>query len=71
MDPNALLDDLLLLISEANTASDKVAALNYRAISERFQALDEWIMKGGFLPTDWELSSRPALIHEKQKRKDA
>lgn len=23
-------------------------------MAEKFQALDEWLSKGGFLPTDWQ-----------------
>lgn len=69
MDPNQCLKEIRLLVSEMDTASDETAAINYGTLAERIKALDEWIMKGGFLPTDWELWSRPALIYEKQKGK--
>jgi hypothetical protein len=36
------------MVSEIETAD------SYNEISELFQALDEWISKGGFLPKDWK-----------------
>lgn len=54
MDPN----ETLRLLREAITGLFAVDTDNASydpavEIAERFQALDEWLSKGGFLPTDW------------------
>jgi hypothetical protein len=59
MDPNAALERLRTLAIEALKEDDALdphlAVLAIRAIemAEKFQALDEWITKGGFPPDDW------------------
>lgn len=37
-------------------ASDSDMSGTAVEMAEQFQALDEWIIKGGFLPKDWEKS---------------
>lgn len=48
MDPNKTLRDLRLALDL------KPAPSTSRFLAEQFTALDEWLTKGGFLPTDWE-----------------
>lgn len=49
-DPNEALRELRHLI-EINGEEDYS-----EEIAEKFQALDEWLSKGGFLPEDWRLA---------------
>jgi hypothetical protein len=56
MDPNANLEEARriadrLLNQDAEDGSD---VEDGRRLAELVQALDEWIMKGGFLPRDWQ-----------------
>lgn len=61
MDVNATLAKLREIIKFADMApvmNDPVAAAAILATAagefeEQFKALDEWLSKGGFLPTDW------------------
>ncbi len=48
MDPNEALETLREAYLEANEY-DQVGA-----VLETFNALDEWITNGGFLPDDWQ-----------------
>lgn len=48
MDPNAALEALRLAV---RSDEDSQAA---------FEALDEWLSKGGFLPAAWDTGERPA-----------
>jgi len=56
LDPNKCLKELRLLVYE--DASVHTAAYNYDELAERFKALDEWIMNGGLLPADWEITKQ-------------
>jgi hypothetical protein len=51
MDPDAALVELRALIYKS--ANDEADEWDHDRISELFQALDMWLMKGGFLPKDW------------------
>ncbi len=55
MDPNVTLLELrrkMTVLKEGNISTkDKDRLLD--ALVEEFEALDEWISRGGFLPTDW------------------
>lgn len=51
MDPNATLAEIRELIETENTLKDGQYTDD---IIERFEALDEWLSKGGFLPADWD-----------------
>lgn len=66
MDPNETLKELrkaLKGLDEALATRDAVESLvdpykdydddDVRNAVERFQALDEWLSQGGFLPRDW------------------
>lgn len=52
MDPDEALRNIRSLIKQATHHSD-IAAL----LMEQFEALDEWLSKGGALPEDWEDNS--------------
>jgi len=60
MDPNAALRGLKELLSEP--LNDKTASelrLHLREIGEQFEALDEWLAKGGFRPSEWDPDPMP------------
>ena len=63
MDPNAALDNMKAAIDdmvdycEPRTEHDAAAQLMTRVI-EAFEALDEWLRKGGAMPADWYRESR-------------
>jgi len=54
MDPNATLTELRDLIDEyyEDGPTDRLT----RLLVDHFQALDNWIKGGGFLPDDWDWS---------------
>lgn len=54
MDPDVCLQKIRELIVELR-GSSKISTTEACAdeISEHFEALDEWISKGGFMPADW------------------
>lgn len=54
MDPNETLRLLRLTIKQMAVDEDPgVRAAHAAEVAEYFEALDEWISKGGFLPRDW------------------
>jgi hypothetical protein len=60
MDPNAALKRLKELLAEP--LNDKDASelrLLLREVGEQFEALDEWLVKGGFPPSDWDPDPMP------------
>lgn len=80
MDPEAKLEELRKLAAEIITLQDAFgetqdAVRALERISEKadelaqgFQALDEWLKKGSFLPNDWKRqSSALGLIEEKRR----
>jgi hypothetical protein len=56
MDPNANLAEQRRIVARINEEQYSAKDLIYDAIrlAELVQALDEWIAKGGFLPTAWQ-----------------
>lgn len=54
MDPNAALAELRAAVADIEdqccAEHGEMAGQN---IAEKFAELDAWIMKGGFLPSDW------------------
>lgn len=63
MDPNEALKNLRDTIGLATALSDGdpvdfTAEQILADMTEDVQALDEWLSKGGFLPTDWRMSRR-------------
>jgi len=52
MDPNANLKEILELAGKISIDADSDSELEVR-LAELVMALDEWICKGGFLPSRW------------------
>lgn len=52
MDPNATLDQIRALV--ANLGSEDQITLEAQQLAEHFQAMDQWLTAGGFLPGDWQ-----------------
>lgn len=54
MDPNTTLDELRELVEAANRNDELLDwQLVAEELADRFAALDQWLSRGGFLPTDW------------------
>lgn len=53
MDPNAALAALREQAAALTADGDYADAQDVEAFVEQFQALDEWLSKGGFLPSAW------------------
>lgn len=55
MDPNTVLDQIRALIKQSEETDNPfhAADLCIEAI-DSFQSLDEWLCKGGALPTAWD-----------------
>lgn len=58
MDPNVALRALRALAAKVlydheNAEGNGVDQDDARALAERFQHLDEWLSRGGFLPQPW------------------
>lgn len=54
MDPNVALAEIRHLILEIQNADQEDARLEAGAeLIDYFEALDGWLSRGGFLPTDW------------------
>jgi len=51
MDPNAALEAILGAIEDVGYGDDRETL---RRMVENFEALDEWLSKGGFLPERWK-----------------
>ena len=49
MDPDAMLSSLRAEAQEILRGEEPSPA----AMAEAFEALDQWLSKGGFLPSDW------------------
>jgi hypothetical protein len=63
MDANATLAELRVLttIMAAGEGTDAEWAADAERVAELFTALDEWIMRHGFLPMDWHRALIAAL----------
>lgn len=53
MDPNMTLHELRELCGEALAESGNKRADLVDEIAERFDALDQWLSRGGFVPSAW------------------
>lgn len=53
MDPNATLAELRTLVRAILTAPESDASDDADSMAEHFQALDQWLSRGGFRPADW------------------
>lgn len=59
MDPNDVLKNLRKALAATTCAGDESDAYDALvAAAEAFEALDEWLRKGGTLPSDWYRESR-------------
>jgi hypothetical protein len=58
MDPDVTLKEIRAAMSDWLNAEDDALDANSTAAADRlvghFQALDDWLSKGGFLPAGWE-----------------
>jgi len=60
MDVNETLRTMRKLVSDTNlTPSYEDAARIGTELADAFEALDEWLSKGGFLPSDWNANRLP------------
>ena len=71
MDPTTCLDEIRRLVHEINFYRDlatphgdaEVTSLGY-ALTEHVEALDEWITKGGHLPSQWPVRTWRLIDHD-------
>lgn len=54
MDPNVNLEELRELAEEMLVSGCNPEHTNATRLAELVIALDEWIVKGGFLPKEWQ-----------------
>lgn len=55
MDPNTALKDLKGLLAEPLNDKDASELRRHlREVAEQFYALDGWLAKGGFPPSEWD-----------------
>ena len=62
MDPEEVLRRLRALAADAIESEEHGAIIS--EAHELFQALDEWLTNGGFLPADWHGSSESRRLQE-------
>ena len=55
MDPNTALNELRTLLGQA-IEGDTMDPSDVTRAAELFEGLDNWITRGGFLPSDWDNS---------------
>ena len=65
MDPNEVLRDIREMSEAIELGNLSSKALEDAALElcEKFEALDEWLRKGGFLPDNWQSQARN--VHER------
>jgi hypothetical protein len=51
MDPNEALQRLRQLLAQP---AELITELDVQHVRDLFDALDEWLASGGFLPAEWE-----------------
>jgi hypothetical protein len=66
MDPDAALDELLALVDRMTTLADmhlppRVIAHDMNRMIELVEALDGWLVAGGYLPSRWHPARRTPL----------
>lgn len=54
MDPNAALERLRDALRTMDSYSEDVWPDDVMEVVESARALDDWLSRGGFLPTDWK-----------------
>lgn len=72
MDPNANLRELRALASDIIDSNDRddggtIDVVDCCRLAELAQALDEWLTKGGALPSDWTRSRATALPSDRER----
>lgn len=60
MDPNVTLRELRESANDILDHGEIDEALAF-AFALKFQALDDWLRKGGFLPKDWDNRPKPPM----------
>ena len=58
MDPDATLADLRYHVTEWMLSDSVNHSSEYEELLGLFQALDNWITQGGFLPMSWERAGK-------------
>lgn len=53
MDPDATLAQIRALIIQHQTSSEEMSTGDAADLVDLVDSLDEWLTKGGFLPTEW------------------
>jgi hypothetical protein len=53
MDPNQALENIRLNLGDIARYGANNVPTSVDAVVEAFEALDMWLMNGGFLPKDW------------------
>jgi len=53
MDPNQVLADLMELTARVDSETEPLTSDDAEQMAEKFIALNDWMRKGGFLPTAW------------------
>ena len=65
MDPNANLDEQRRLIHCVNTSAHNLSRQELERVAGRLAELslylDEWMLRGGFLPRDWDRAPLPRV----------
>jgi hypothetical protein len=71
MDANVTLRQLRAIAALAVQAREDSAVIDYAALldemAESFQALDNWLQRGGFLPTSWAKAAWWKQLEELKK----
>lgn len=65
MDPNANLEEIRETIKSLRgheNDSDAKIATDGERLADLVEALDEWISKGGFVPTEWQNGTRKEAL---------
>ncbi|MFO7902320.1 MAG: hypothetical protein R6U98_06660 [Pirellulaceae bacterium] len=63
MDPNANLEEQRKLVKKCFEAPEGLTGQEVDRLCELFDALDEWVTSGGFLPNAWDVCFRRIMDH--------
>lgn len=66
MDPDAILAELREMVADINC--DNHHSSTTRRLAEKIEDLDEWIVRGGHLPKDWDAMLIGAGLHTPEVR---
>lgn len=59
MDPDDALTQIRELITKHQTSGEEMSTSDAADLVELIDGLDEWLTKGGFLPTEWNALRSP------------